>query len=210
MKKRTRRIDIPQGITSEEFFVRFVPETFRKNVTDYDMSPYHGINLDIQFNISGSSGGDYGLKMINCTEVETSQGTIPDPILTYTFTSKAFGDAVDGKLPWFPLDIVFDPEALKDEFSPDQAHEEMDILEGIFGQADIRVTGETGEVAELRMNFHGQTEPAVTFNTNHTIVKEIQDEKYTVMEGFMAGKIKVDGPVEFAMHVMALAPEDDD
>ncbi len=208
-KTRTRKIEIPKGITPDEFFMRFVPETFQKNVKDYDMSGYHGINLDIQFNISGPGGGNYGLKMIDGTDVETCQGTIPGPALTYTFSSKHFGETVDGKISWFPLDIVFDPEALQDEFSPEQAHEEMDILEGIYGQADMRVAGETGDVAELRMNFHGKSDPAVIFNTNHIIVKEIQDNKYTVMEAFMAGKIKVDGPVEFAMHVMALAPEDD-
>ena len=42
------------------------------------------------------------------------------------------------------------------------------------------------------------------------IVEEIQDKENTVMEAYMASKIKLDGPVEFAMHVMALAPEDEE
>jgi len=209
-RKRTRKIEIPKGITPEEFYLRFVPETYRKNVKNHDMSGYKGIDLDVQFNITGRNGGEYGLKVMDGTDVETSQGKVADPVLTYTFSSKHFEEAVEGKYPWLPLDMAFDPEAVQENFTPEQAHEEMEILRGIEGQADMRVRGNNGEVVDLRMNFHGATEPAVVFITTEGIVEEIREKKYTVMEAFMAGKVKVEGPVEFAMHVMALAPEDEE
>ncbi len=60
------------------------------------------------------------------------------------------------------------------------------------------------------MNFGGGSEPAVIFDVDHRTLAEIQKQERTVMEAFMAGKIKVQGPMEFAMQILALAPEDDD
>ena len=210
MKDKKSKIEIPKGITSEEFFMRFVPETYNKNVREYDMSGYKGFTLTAQINITGTDGGEYGINMTDGVKVETTKDKIKDPVLIYTFNSKHFRDAVDGEFPWIPLDMAFDPEAFQDGFTPEQSHEEMDILDGLVGQADIRVTRGAGEVVDVRINFHGGTEPYVIFNTTQKIVEEIKEKEYTVMEAFMASKIRVDGPVEFAMHVMALAPEEEE
>jgi len=209
-KERKRKIEIPKGITPDEFFMEFVPVTYNREAGKYDMSGYRGFSLAVQINISGDGGGEWGLKMTDGVKVETVRGGISDPAITYTFSSSHFRQAADGEFPWLPLDIAFDPEAFQDDLSPEQAHEEMDILENLFGQADIRVAQKNGQLVEARLNFHRETEPSVVFNTTQEIVEDIEDREYTVMEAFMASKIKVDGPVEFAMHVMALAPEDED
>ena len=210
MKEREKKIEIPKGITPEEFFLDFVPKTYNQNVKGYDMSGYQGFTLTGQIIITGSDGGEWGLQMTDGVKVETRKGKIKDPVVAWTLSSRHFREAADGEFPWLPLDMAFDPEAFQEGFTPEQAHEEMDILEGLFGQADIRVAQDSGEVVEVRLVFHGATEPAVIFNTTQKIVEEIRDEEYTVMEAFMASKIRVDGPVEFAMHVMALAPEEEE
>src|SRR4030042_1111956 len=163
-KERKKKIEIPKGITPEAFFMDFVPKTYNANVKDYDMSGYRGFTLTAQLIITGADGGEYGLKMTDGVKVETFKGKVPDPVVTYTLSSSNFREAADGDFPWLPLDMAFDPEAFQDGFSPEQAHEEMDILEGINGQADIRVSRDTGEVVEVRLNFHGHTEPFVIFN----------------------------------------------
>ncbi len=205
-----KRIEIPKGIKPDEFFIDFIPKTYNKNVKDYDMSGYEGFSLIVQINITGEDGGTWAIKMNEGASVETFNGEVPNPAVTYTLSSKHFHDAVDGRFPWLPLEMAFDPEEFKDGFSPEQAHEEMDILGGLDGQADIRIVQESGEMVEGRLNFHGGTDPAVVFNTSQKIIEEIREREYTVMEAFMASKIRVDGPVEFAMHVMALAPEDEE
>ncbi len=205
-----KKIEIPKGIEPEEFFMSFVPETYNENAKSYDMSGYKGFELAMQVNITGAKGGEFGIRMTDGVKVETFKGGIADPAVTYTFSVDYFREAIEGKLSWLPIDVAFDPEAFRDDLSPEQAREEMDILEGIEGQADIRVTMDTGKTAEVRLNFQGATEPSVIFNTTEKVVEEIESRENTVMEAFMASKIKVDGPVEFAMHVMALAPEDDE
>lgn len=207
---RKRKIAIPKDIKPEEFFLRFVPETYNGNVKNYDMSGYESMDLTVQFHITGPDGGEFGLRMLQGTKVETVRGGIPDPAIRYTFDGKHFQDAVNGMLPWIPVDMAFDPEALREGMTPLQAREETEILKGIHGQADIRVAMKSGGSVDARLNFHEGTQPAVVFHVTQRIVEEVKEKKYTVMEAFMASKIKVEGPVEFAMHVMALVPEDED
>ncbi len=209
-KMSKTKIKIPEGIKPKEFFMEFVPKTYHENVKDMDMTEYNGFKIKVQFNITGTDGGEFGFKMMDGVKTETKNGQIDDPDVTLSFDQEYFYGAIKGKFPWIPLEIAFNPESLREEIPPSQAHEELDILEGINGQADIQVSMNDGSTAKLRSNFHGDTKPAVTFYVNEKIIKEIQDEKYTVMEAFMSSKMKVDGPVEFAMHVMALAPEKED
>ena len=55
-----RKIEIPKGITPEDFFMKFVPETYARESANIDMSGYEGFTLDVQFNITGEGGGEFG------------------------------------------------------------------------------------------------------------------------------------------------------
>ncbi len=202
-------IEIPKGITPREFFERFVPETFNRRVKAYDMSGYAGFTLNVQFCIDGPEpeGGKYGLRIIDGCRVETCIGPIDTPVITYSFAHNWFGEAVEGNLPWLPLKLAFDPQELRDTLSPEQAQEQMGILKGISGQAEVSLTTEKGAIASLRANFHQADDPAVVFRLTEPVVERIRAREITVMEAFMASLFKVEGPVEFAMHVMALAPD---
>lgn len=201
------KVKIPKNITPEEFFLSFVPSTYNKRVNGYDMSSYKKLNWRLQFNIAGLDEGEFGIVMSGGNKLESFKGKIPDPQVTYSFDLKHFGEARDGQLPWVPLDAMCDPQALQDLLPPAQAEEQMAILKGTHGQAIVRVKRNDGAQTAVQINFHNASQPQVVFDVNQSVVEEIERKEKTVMEAFMAGKIKLQGPVEFAMHVMALIPE---
>jgi hypothetical protein len=207
------KIEIPRGISPHAFFLEFVPEVYAREAKEVDMSAYADLDLSIQFDIRGDGGGVFGVNFRRGSEVVTSQGALADADMTYSFDRAQFDDALAGKFPWISLDAAFDPEALRESLPPGQVDDEIDMLADIEGQADIRIerTAESGGgTATVRVRFGRGAEPAVTFHTREQVAEEIRAGSYTVMEAFMASKIKVEGPMEFAMHVMALVPDRED
>lgn len=205
-----KKVEIPRGITPREFFLHFVPETYAERVQNYDMSGYEGFTFRAQFTIQGPEGGEFALLMTDGTSVETCEGECSDALISYQISQSDFGNAVEGHLPWLPLGVFFEPEELRDFLNPTQAAEQLSIMKGIKGQTDVHLTMNNGATAELRANFQGETTPAVTFFFTEPIIDEIRAGEYTIMEAFMAGRFRLKGPVEFAMHVMALAPDRED
>ena len=204
------KIEIPVGISPRAFFLEFVPEVYAREAKNVDMSAYQDLDLNIQFDISGDDGGVFGVNFRGGMEVLTSLGKLENADMTYSFDRAQFDDVVAGNFPWLSLDAAFDPEALRENLPPDQVDDEIDMLADIEGQADIQVerTAESGGgTATVRVRFGTGAEPAVVFRTREGVAEEIRQGKCTVMEAFMASKIKVDGPMEFAMHVMALVPD---
>ncbi|MBI2059888.1 MAG: SCP2 sterol-binding domain-containing protein [Nitrospirae bacterium] len=201
------KINVPKDITPLEFFTRFVPENFHRRVKDCDMTEYRPLNLTLQFRITDIPDGEFGVKVIEGTRIEAFHGKMPNPQITYEFPLGHFREAVEGKLPWVPLEMAYNPEALRKGLTSGQVREQMELIGGVKGQAVVSVKREDDRVVDVKMNFHGADEPAIVFNVTHKVVEGIEKNEYTVMEAFMAGKIKLAGPLEFAMHVMALIPE---
>lgn len=201
------KINVPKDISPREFFTRFVPETYNERVKACDMEGYGPLNMDLQFHITDTPEGDFGVKVTNGTRIEAFQGKIPNPQVTYEFPLGHFRDAVEGKLPWVPLEMTYNPDALRKGLSPGQVKEQLELIGGVNGQAVVCVKRNDGREVDVKINFHGAAEPAIVFKVNEKVVEGVERNEYTVMEAFMAGKIKLTGPLEFAMHVMALIPE---
>ncbi|MBI2890246.1 MAG: SCP2 sterol-binding domain-containing protein [Nitrospirae bacterium] len=204
---QNHKIPVPENISPCEFFTRFVPETFNSRVKDFDMSGYKPLSLDVQFDILDLPEGRFGVSVREGARIEAVQGEVSNPTVTYALSQAHFREAVEGQLPWVPLEMTYNPAALRKGLSPNQVKEQMDIMKGVKGQATVCVKRHDGRTVDAKLNFHGAVEPAVVFNVAQKVVEEIERNEYTVTEAFMAGKIKLQGPVEFAMHVMALIPE---
>jgi putative sterol carrier protein len=187
----------PQGISVDDFFVKFVPDQFNKikemlNVVD--LSFLAGKDFNMQYDIEGKV---YGVKFKNGKEIEVVKGGIDNPVFYLYVSEKDWRDAVTGKF-----------NKLADDFSGDSTSfidaGRYKALLSTKGTLNLNLRKDDGAVLPLKIIFNGAEKPSVTVNIDMRDGMEMMSRKTTGQALFMNGKLKFTGDMVLLMNLQAL------
>ncbi len=182
--------------SAKEFFTVLVPKLFAEGAKQVDASGLAGTEFTLQFNIVGSGGGNYCLKIKDGKNLEVIEGGIAKPNLGIELSEGDWREAVTGAVP-----------GVMDQFmNPKQAASRsmMDNAKGINGAFNLELTRAGKPSYGIKMLFNGVSQPFASLKMDLGDYFKMVKKEVDGPGLFMSGKMAFEGDMAFLLQLQGV------
>jgi len=177
-------------ITVKSYFEETVPKLFGEQLKAKPVPGMEGTEFTLQFNVTGGGGGLYGIVVKDGKEIKVTSGQIPNPLIEIEVAENDWRETVSGKA-----------EGVMDNFmKPERTSKKLfDVVKETKGLLILALTKDDGGVFQSKIKFNGADKPATTIKMKVADYVLMNQGKLAGPAAFMAGKMKIEGDMGFAM-----------
>jgi len=181
-------INVPEDVTIEDFFNKYVPEQFGAEIENTDLSFLEGKEFTLQFDIDGKK---YCIRVKDGKDFEVVEGGVDKPMLELRLGEDFWRKAVTGKVEG-ALDQFTDPGQMADA-------NRYNNLAATKGKLDVELSMEDGSTEKVTLVFNGEENPEVTLKLSMGDWVSMQRKETDGQTLFMSGKMQFAGDTMFLM-----------
>ncbi len=185
-------IEIPADISVKKYFEEIVPQLFQSELKNRPVKGMEGIDFKLQFKVTGDNGGTYSVIVKNGSDLQVTEGAIPDAHLSFELNEKDWRDSITGKEGAASvMDMFFNPSML--------SRSKYDSLVGVKGVMNLVLPRESGDPFNAKLKFNNADIPVSTMNMKAAEYAAMLKGQINPVTAFMSGKLKITGDMGLAM-----------
>ncbi len=185
--------DNMEKISAKEFFTKLVPTLFAEGANKVDASGLAGTEFTLQFNVVGSGGGNFGLKIKDGNKLEVVEGGLPKANILIELSESDWREAITGMVPGM-MDQLMNPNQVGSRDKLDSAK----TLNGVFG---LELTRSGKPNYKVKMVFNGAGSPAANLKMDMDDYFKMVRKEVDGPSLFMGGKMSFEGDMTFLMQL---------
>lgn len=179
-----------EDITVKKYFEETVPEVFGGLFAGAPIKGMEGTEFTLQFNVTGEGGGLYGITAKNGKDISVTPGRLSAPLIEVEVAERDWRDTVTGKVEGV-MDMFMRPEMASRKY--------FDVLKETKGMLVLALTKPDGGLFQSKITFNGAGAPSTTIKMKVSDYAAMNRGEINGPSAFMAGKMKIEGDMGFAM-----------
>ena len=184
--------DVQWDISVNKFFEDVVPQIFSDELKNHPVQDMEGLDLKLQFKITGENTVTYGIVVKNGTDLKVIPNGIPDPQINIELNEKDWRDSITGKEGGNAvMGMFFNPAMLNKS--------KYNSLLGVKGVLNLALARESGELFNAKLQFNNANLPASTIKMKASEYSAMLEGQINPVMAFMSGKMKISGDMGLAL-----------
>lgn len=185
-----------QTISAKEFFTGLVPKLFAEGVKNVDASGLAGTEFSLQFNVVGSGGGNFALRIKDGKNLEIVEGGLPKPNILVELSETDWREAITGMVPGM-MDQMMNPKQAMSRSMLDNAK----TLNGVF-LLELSRGGKPNY--KIKMVFNDAGAPSASLKMTMDDYFRMVKKEVDGPSLFMGGKMSFEGDMAFLLQLQGL------
>lgn len=206
-------IEIPNGLTTKQFFTEFVPKQFKETTSAMELSKYAGITETAVVELTGSDEAySFTVNVNNNADLTVKEGKTDSAIAFVEIAANLVNDFLAKKLPKLVQDELNEnlanPGIWIQKFTdmePADVKKKLVIVKGINGKVSAKVNAD-GVNFEGSVRFNNAQSPQFAVVGKFQDIVKLAKGELNPIQGFMSGAFKIEGDMALAMRLQPLIP----